>query len=135
MGGGFGLLLFNMLKIRTDTRDVDKGLQSLSRSLSVGFEKGLSGLARKVEQRARTRHRYKDRTRKLERATTVESAVDGLRAEISNTLAPYGKNIHEGFGTWAPDPFLADAVKEHETEFAREAERVIDDAIQKAGLA
>ena len=80
-----------------------------------------------LEKTGKTEHRYKRRSGKLQDDTgyrlekTFEGFVlnFGFGANPSNSALKYRERIHNGFGTWQPDPFIYDAVNKNENTIAR----------------
>lgn len=72
----------------------------------------------RITRRAKILHRFRSRTGNL--VSAIESEMYGLsgRVYIDDMLAPYGKFVHNGQRTWAPDPFIYDAVAELEDELS-----------------
>jgi len=68
-----------------------------------------------VIRSARSKHRYNVQTGNLEKATELQDTNQTGRLQIvlwvNDAIARYGKYIHNGFKSWAPDRFLDGAVE------------------------
>jgi len=83
-----------------DTKSVDNGISA-----------ALKQAAPLIQSEARSKHRYQSRTGNLLRATTVVNTQTTIKAYVDEAKAKYGKYIHDGFKSWAPDPFLNNAIE------------------------
>lgn len=81
----------------------------------------------KVKMRARTNHRFVSRTGNLVSAIKSTKKSDGGGVYIDNGQATYGKYIHSGFRSWAPDPFIYEA----EDELDAVLDAAIDNVLQQ----
>lgn len=84
----------------------------------------------RVRDHARLYHRYTRRTGNLESATKSSKTSTGGTVYIDDGQAIYGKYIHEGFKSWAADPFLYDA----ESDLDGELNQAIDNALNQSGF-
>ena len=88
-----------------------------------------------LEKTGKTEHRYKRRSGKLQDDTgyRLEKTFDGFvlnfgfGANPSNSALKYRERIHDGFGTWQPDPFIYNAVDKNE----RTIEKFLNEAINQ----
>ena len=89
----------------------------------------------RMQRRAKILHRFRSRTGNL--VSAIESELYGLsgRVYIDDMVAPYGKFVHNGQRTWAPDPFIYDAVAELEDELSTALKQTLEASIQKAHTA
>jgi HK97 gp10 family phage protein len=90
---------------------IDKFEELNSETVKKAADTALREASHIIQSQARTSHRYKTRTGNLVRATRAQSIKGALQAYIDDNLAKYGKYIHEGFRSWAPDPFLGRAIE------------------------
>lgn len=94
-------------KVDTDLLDaLSRGSVKLEAAVLDVIYKGL----KRAEWHAKREHRYKRKTGKLTRATQAELNQKGGALYISDSLAHYGKYVHEGHKRWAPDKFLPEAL-------------------------
>lgn len=61
-----------------------------------------------VKQAARSNHRFESRTGNLERAIKNNKTADGGSVYVDESIAPYGKYVHDGHRSWAADNFIED---------------------------
>jgi len=98
----------------TFLKAAQKHPQELVRQIKIGIKQGLGMIA----ESARNNHRFKDRTPNLSTHAIQEDVrkIDKLigSVKIDPVQASYGARIHEGFGTWDPDPFIHNAGKREE---------------------
>ena len=85
---------------RLDTKSVDNAISE-----------AIKQAAPLIQNEARSNHRYKSHTGNLIRATKVQTTKTLAKAYIDDSMAKYGKYIHDGKGRWAPDPFLDNAIQ------------------------
>lgn len=123
-----------MAIVLVDVRDATVALASLARKLPVATGEALSTESRKIEQKARTRHRYRERSGTLERATLAEATREDITAYIDDAMAPYGEYVHDGRKGWAPDQFVYKAMNESEDNIRRSIEHAFDQSISSQGL-
>ena len=104
----------------TFLKAAQKHPQELVRQIKIGIKQGLGIIA----ESARNNHRFKDRTPNLSTHAIQEDVsklnyvrkIDKLigSVKIDPVQASYGARIHEGFGSWKPDPFIHNAGKREE---------------------
>lgn len=80
-------------------------------TVAKGISNGLAEASAYIQREARNNHRYRSRTGNLRGATVARSYKDYINAEILDGAARYGRYVHGGHGSWAPDPFVEDAIK------------------------
>lgn len=86
---------------------------------------------------AQQHHRFKNRTYNLFKQTKfkVRRRDNAINFYIDDQKAVYGKFIHHGFKSWAPDPYLRRAVMRNMGKTTTAVNRAIDRVIQRNGLA
>lgn len=84
---------------------------------------------KKAEWHAKREHRYKRRTGKLTRATQAEFNPKGGSLGINDAVAHYGKYVHEGQRSWAPDKFIPTALNRVWPAIDKQIDNVIDKAL------
>lgn len=117
-----------------DTSSVTTALAALRKRLPASVSSKFEQLAKTVEEQARTVHRYKRRTGKLQEATVAEEHRLEILGYLDESKAHYGKYVHDGQRSWQPDPFLTNAFNGFEGKMRREAQAAIDLEISRAGL-
>lgn len=122
------------IEFRVDLSDVEDGFRKLERNLRKNITEGLTIATDKAISEAKSKHRFVTRSGTLLNSLLNQTRGYTAKAVISDAIAPYGKYIHEGHRSWAPDPFLEDAFKKHEVDIVREVEDQIDSVIKKAGF-
>ena len=120
-----------MIQFKIDVTDAIAGLNEL-KGFKSAIANALEKQAKVIQEKARKYHRYIRRTGTLENATVAEATEMDIIGYINESQAPYGKYVHEGHGTWAPDPFLEEAFESYDLSIL---EKAIDDEILNAGLA
>ncbi len=97
-----------------------------SRAMGEAIEKGISNANAKLEPMlvnyARNNHRYQNQTGHLTNSTVVRDISNGLQLYAK---AKYGQYVHQGHGTWQPDPWLEDTIKNNEQEIIATYEEYI----------
>lgn len=123
-----------MISISVDATQALIGLKSISKYITEEVNKALDILMPKIQEYARAQHRFITRTGRLERSITqdVKDLIGDLY--INDLVAPYGKYVHEGHGTWAPDQFIYDAINAFDKIIQQTLEQAVDRAIVKAGF-
>jgi len=77
-------------------------------------QRAQAAIAEKMQEAAadaRMVHRFQTRTGATEQSVERSLIPNGARVIINPNISPYGKFLHRGFRSWAPDPFLQDAVE------------------------
>jgi len=110
-------------------------LGDLERSLPVSVERALQREAEKIQNTAQTKHRYTRRTGALMGATVAKATEMEIEGYIDESKAHYGKYVHEGHHSWAPDRFLTTAFEKASTTISRAVTTAISSAIKDVGLA
>jgi len=85
-------------------------------------------IAADIATDAKNHHRFITRTGALEESVTAEYTGNTVRAYLDESIAPYGKYVHDGQRSWAPDPFLENAFTKH----VRDIDGAIGEAVAKA---
>ena len=84
-------------------------------------------IAKKLQSYARRYHRYKHRTHELKKSTTaVISPSFDVALKATKFYAPF---VINGHGTWAPDPFLDNAMARNEKFVKAQYQTVIARAV------
>lgn len=119
----------------SDLRGVPEALEKLSGTVHQKVVKSaIRDFLYAVQRNARATHRYTRRTGNLERAVKVSTTKDGGSVYIDDGQAPYGKFVHNGQRSWAPDPFLYDAVEMNEDDLDRKIDAAIDQALKETRI-
>jgi len=123
-----------MIEFEYDYEDATRALTEFSKDIKDEVEAVLEETFKKVVKEAQSVHRFRNRSGRLVSAVQAEIKGYTARAFIDDGLAPYGGFIHDGFKTWAPDPFLADAFQRNASSIDRAFETSISRVIQRLGL-
>jgi hypothetical protein len=97
-----------MLDVDIDMKQL-LDFNDLTKKVERELGRELKKINKSAEKQAMTQHRYQRRTGKLQYATrgVVKDFVSTLM--IDGRIAPYGRYVHEGQRSWAPDRFLVRA--------------------------
>lgn len=79
--------------------------------IKAGIDKAHQELIPILTNYAKQNHRYQNKTGNLTNSTVVRNVRQGL--EIYST-SHYAEYVHEGHGTWEPDKWLEEAIKNNE---------------------
>lgn len=123
-----------MIEFDFNYEEAVSALDDFSDEIEDEIEGALDKSIKKVADQARAVHRFRSRTGRLKSAVQTEVQGYSARAFIDDGLAPHGKHIHDGFKSWAPDPFLEDALRRNELSIGTEIESAVSRAITKSGL-
>ena len=100
-----------MIKFEVNSKSVVDALNKYSRISSRENVRALKKSLQNITLDAKRNHRFITRTGNLERSVKFRVInKESGQVYIDNGTAPYGKFIHDGFKSWAPDPFLEAAV-------------------------
>lgn len=97
-------------RIRTKKNEVSESIKRISRSFNNdAFEIISNGMTDTVLE-AKATHRFTARSGNLERSVISEMKRSDKDIQgsvlLKDSIALYGKYIHNGFKSWSPDPFL-----------------------------
>ena len=103
-----------VLKLEVD-KDTQRALEKAARDMPRALQRYVGAAMRSavsvVEVSAKQNHRFKTRSGDLLRS--VQSGVEDMGlsgfVELNDAIAEHGKYIHDGFKSWAPDPFVEQA--------------------------
>jgi hypothetical protein len=124
-----------MLDVTVDSKQVEDGLNRLSSTLeSSVVQKAVQPVLKQIQVEAQRHHRYTRRTGRLERSIRSTMNRTGGEVFIDDSMADYGKYVHEGFKSWNPDKFLYQAAEKYDKVLDVAVEKAIDDDIKQAGL-
>ena len=92
-------------------------------------------VGRKLQADARSDHRYKHDTHRLEKSTKwhgtlAELKRGGKRGLTLKATAPYAKFIHGGFKSWQADPFLTKSLNKNRLYVFNKVKAAINKAIR-----
>lgn len=98
------------IKIKIEDKAVMKALDEAKPAIIRAAQGAIIDVNASVIRSAKTNHRYKRRSGDLQKATKqFEESSNTFGVHIDETIAKYGQYIHDGFKTWASDPFLTKA--------------------------
>ena len=138
----------NTVSVTVDTSKLVAAFAKFPGEVRRSLRKAMGEAVEDVAGHARKNHRfnhpphmtsYRKRytpSGNLERSIQTEVGAEGFsgRAYLDRGIAEYGPRIHEGFGTWAPDPFLENAGTVRADRVRERIQAGIDAAIRRAGL-
>lgn len=75
--------------------------------------------------------RYYRNSGHLEDSIRVKIESDGGRVYLEESIADYGKYVHDGQRSWAPDPFVYDAFESQKDEIISDLSYNIAQAIKE----
>ena len=81
-----------------------------------------------LTQYAQNNHRYENQTGTLTKSTVVRDVRNGLQLYAKVNYAQY---VHEGHGTWLPDPWLEDTIKDNEQLIIDTYEKYISEELRR----
>jgi hypothetical protein len=119
------------LNVDIDTTQVARSFNDLTNNLDDTITAALNVTQVKILSDARTYHRFANRTGYLENSLTSSVQKDLAEYRIG---ADYGTYIHNGFKSWAPDPFLESSVTRNQQYITDTISKSIDGLIIKEGL-
>lgn len=123
-----------MVELEIDYEEAVSALDKFSNDIDEVVEKATEDVMEKIVEDAKRTHRFRTRTGTLESAVQKEIKQYTASVFIDNALAPYGTYIHEGHRSWAPDPFLEEAFRRHQSELDSCIQSAIDHLIKKLNL-
>jgi hypothetical protein len=120
-----------MVNITVDANDVIGGMEELPDDLHQALNTSLGISLSRMQTYAQFTHRYKTRTGRL--SSAISSEVKDLMGElfIDENKAYYGKYVHEGHGTWAPDQFIYGSAEANTENLMSSLNQALDSAIKK----
>lgn len=122
------------INVTIDATELISGIAVFTEKLMRYLNETLKFEFPRIQEVARTWHRYKSRTGLLNSA--IREEVRDLVADIfiDDTIADYGKYVHEGHGTWRPDPFIDSAVAYKDEELMYMFESAVERAARESGF-
>lgn len=121
-----------MINADVDLSDLEQFFSALPANLQHEVSQVMREQMEQTEEYARNNHRFESRT------GTLESAIVGTSDNLDGSLfidenqAPYGKYVHDGQRSWAPDPFITEAVDARIDEITEKVSDAIQDAIDRS---
>ena len=98
------------IKIKIEDKAVLNALKKASPEITRAAQGAIIDVNSSVVQKARAVHRFDRKTGDLQKATKqFEESANTFGVHIDETIASYGKYIHDGQRGWAPDRFLTNA--------------------------
>jgi len=132
------------MKIHIEADGVINALRRAPSKFLGELRKALKTSATMVQVYARSidGHRYTSRGGSLARSVQVKTGTTSATVYLDTGIAKYGPFIHQGWKrpksktewSWAPDPFLNNALDANESKIKREIAVAIARGIVKAGL-
>lgn len=124
-----------MVTVESNAKKVSDSFKKLSDTLYNAIVKdGIWEYLVTLRQGAKTVHRHKRKTGKLERSIKVSRNKDGGMVYADDAMSDYAKFVHMGQRTWKPDEFIYDSHSRNERILDQRIDKAIDDALRKAGI-
>jgi len=119
------------MQIIIDTSHIKKTFGDLPKEIEIEILIEMKEQLTQIQRLARINHRHITRTTMLNQS--IQTEIHGQTGEVGfdPSIADYGKYVHEGHGTWAPDRFIDQAVEQREPEIISGFERAINKGISK----
>ena len=102
--------------IKVTLESINKQLEDDQKAFDKAIVKAQNEIGVLLTNYAKTHHKFKSRSGRLERSIKYRTSRDIVETYIDRAMAPYGPSIHEGYGKKPPDPFLEEAVKDNYKE-------------------
>jgi len=116
-----------MINVRIDSAEVEASLNKLASTCSqTTIRNVVYPYLSAVQTTARRRHRYTRRTGRLAESVQISTDQKGGYVYLDSAMANYGKYVHDGQRSWAPDQFLYDAAMSEEKTLEVLIERELD---------
>ena len=124
------------LKVSVDTRQLLAALKKAGKETAKELRKAMGEQMEGVKQEASRTHRFRVRSNNLVRSITPRVSRNGLQVlvELNEGVAKYGRFIHDGFKSWAPDQFLYKALRTQKRKIVQGISNGIARALRKARL-
>ena len=90
---------------------VNIDVNAITATIESGINKAIKVLSPQLTAYAKTHHRYNDVSGSLSNSISTDQLNLGLRLKADEL---YGVFIHDGFKTWAPDPWLEETLNANE---------------------
>lgn len=122
------------IEVIIDSKDALRALSTFTEDVSDEIKKSLDSEFTDIVKEAKQIHRFRNRTGRL--LSAVQKEIKGYTASalIQDGRAPHGKFIHDGFKSWAPDPFLEDAFRRNERGLIKALSDSVEKLIKKLRL-
>jgi len=121
-----------MVTIKTNAAQFTKAIDKLGKEFVDKAEKGIVEIyVKNIVPQAKASHRFTSRSGRLEQA--IQGTLAGSKGEalINNSIASYGKYIHEGHRSWSPDRFLTKAAGAVSAKSLKQCKAFIDALIKR----
>ena len=92
----------------SNSREIEAEIRKRSDAVTPAVRVEFKKIGRDLVRNAKQRHRFKNETSFLEKSIKSEVSDDGRTLTFYSDMgiAPYGRYVAGGRGTWAPDPFI-----------------------------
>jgi hypothetical protein len=119
-----------MVSLTVDIKKYGVDINNLDEKVTSALRKELKQQLSELNVYARKNHRFRAHTGMLEKSITTEMDGNGLVGEVGldDSIAYYGKYVHEGHHSWAPDRFLNDALDKRAPYIEEGVKRAIEEA-------
>jgi len=123
------------MEITSNAKRVSASFEKLVETLVDNIVKeGIHDTLPIIANGARRDHRHIRRTGKLERSIKSIKLSDGGEVYTDDVSCKYGKYVHMGQRSWAPDQFLFDSFTRNERILDQKIERSIEKSLRRAGF-
>lgn len=123
------------IKFKVDKKKFIRALLRAPKEFSTELNREIAVQMEDVKEQAGDKHRYKTRSGELDRSITSKKVRDFTgQVFLDRSRAIYGPRIHQGWGTWRPDPFLFTAFIKRRRIIRREFQKALERAFKKAGF-
>jgi hypothetical protein len=121
-----------MINASVDLGDLERFFDALPANMQNEVSQVMREQMEQTEEYARNNHRFETQTGTLESA--ISSVTDEISGElfVDENVAPYGKYVHDGQRSWAPDQFITQAVEARLDEIVEAVDNAIQDAIDRS---
>ena len=111
---------------------LERAPNAFKKQTRLAFKKQMT----KIQRDAKLNHRFQTHSAKLEKSIRTEVDPDGAwgRVYLEEGIAPYGKWVHDGHGSWKPDKFINQAFRKNKANLILALQRATEVGIKKAGL-
>jgi len=123
-----------MTKVDFEPQPVVSACNNAIRGLPASMALANQQMGARATATARMRHRYHRRSGLLSSSTKFIADEHEATVYIEDAAAPYGKYVHDGFRSWAPDQFIPEAIEASEEENLADIEKNLAADMRRAGF-
>lgn len=123
-----------MTRVEFDAQPVVTACSNATRGLPASMALANQQMGARATATARMRHRYHRRSGLLSTATKFIADEHEATVYIDDAAASYGKFVHDGFRSWAPDQFIPEAIDSSTEENLADLEKNLAADMRRAGF-